>query len=74
MDIAGKFIVEMKSTPRPLTPRQGLRLVQAQLKKLHARVEDLADYLDLLEARERNAGKPTLTIDQVRQRLRLKKI
>lgn len=61
----------MKSTPRPLTPRQGLRLARAQLTKLQSQVEDLSDYLDVLDARRRNAGKPNLTLDQVRRRLQL---
>ncbi len=34
-------------------------------------MEDLNDYLDLLEARARNEGKPTFTTDEVRKQLGL---
>lgn len=33
-------------------------------------MEDLTDYLDLLEARARNQGKPTYSISEVKERLK----
>jgi hypothetical protein len=43
--------------------------VLKQINSLRAQMGDLNDYLDLLEARARNQGKPTLTTDQVRKKL-----
>ena len=42
-----------------------------QLSALRERMEDLNDYLDLLEARARNKGKRTCTKDEVRMQLGL---
>jgi hypothetical protein len=42
-----------------------------QISLLREQMEDLIDCLDLLEARARNKGKRTYTMDEVRKRLRL---
>jgi cell division protein FtsB len=42
-----------------------------QISALREQMEDLNDYLDLLEARARNKGKRTYTMDEVRKRLGL---
>ena len=45
--------------------------VLKQISSLREQMEDLNDYLDLLEARARNKGKPTFTTDEVRRQLGL---
>ena len=57
---------------KPKTTRQGRKIVLGQLRKLREEMENLQDYLDVLDARARNEGKPTYTTDQVRVRLGLK--
>lgn len=47
------------------------KTVLKQIGSLREQVEELGDYLDLLEARARNKGKPTFTTNQVRQKLGL---
>lgn len=42
-----------------------------QIFSLREQVEDLHDYLDLLEARARNKGKRTFTTEEVRKQLGL---
>jgi hypothetical protein len=42
-----------------------------QISALREQMEDLNDYLDLLEARARNKGKCTYTTDEVRKQLGL---
>ena len=41
------------------------------ISSLRAQMDDLNDYLDLLEARARNNGKRTFTTDEVRKKLGL---
>ncbi|HLX62085.1 MAG TPA: hypothetical protein VKX17_12460 [Planctomycetota bacterium] len=48
------------------------RYVLRQVAKLRHEIEALMDYLDLLDARARNLGKPRLTTAAVKQRLGLK--
>lgn len=43
--------------------------VLSQISSLREQVEDLHDYLDLLEARARNKGKRTFTTDEIRKQL-----
>jgi hypothetical protein len=43
-----------------------------QLKSLRDEIEDLTDYLDVLEARARDVGKVRLSQDQVKKRYGLK--
>ena len=43
-----------------------------QLKTLRDEIEDLTDYLDVLEARARDLGKARLSQDQVKKRYGLK--
>jgi len=45
--------------------------VISQISALREQMEDLNDYLDLLEARARNQGKRTYTMDEARKRLGL---
>jgi len=45
--------------------------VLKQIGSFREQMEDLNDYLDLLEARARNKGKPTFTTDEVRKKLSL---
>ena len=42
-----------------------------QISLLREQMEDLNDYLDLLEARARNQGKRTFTTEEVREQLGL---
>ena len=55
---------------KPAVKRQQ-KAVLKQISSLREQMEDLNDYLDLLEARARNQGKPTFTTDQVRKQLGL---
>ena len=43
----------------------------SQISALREQIDDLNDYLDLLEARARNKGKRTYTTDEVRKQLGL---
>jgi cell division protein FtsB len=45
--------------------------VITQISVLREQVEDLNDYLDLLEARARNKGKRVFTTEEVRKQLGL---
>ncbi|TMP91230.1 MAG: hypothetical protein E6L08_11660 [Verrucomicrobia bacterium] len=49
---------------------QTVRQKRQQLSEIRAEVEDLLDYLDVLEARAKDAGKPRLTHDQMKKRSR----
>ncbi len=53
------------------TPKRSEAFVQKRLSKLREELEDLTDYMDLLEARARNLGKPRYTTTEVRKRLGL---
>ncbi|HEY1716946.1 MAG TPA: hypothetical protein VGH42_01480 [Verrucomicrobiae bacterium] len=55
---------------KPVLKRQQ-KTVLKQIGSLREQMEDLNDYLDLLEARARNKGKPTFTTDEVRKQLGL---
>ena len=39
-----------------------------ELIAIRTEIEDLLDYLDILEARARDAGKPTMSHDEVKKR------
>jgi hypothetical protein len=56
--------------PKPVLKRQQKNVLK-QIVSLREQMEDLNDYLDLLEARARNQGKPTFTTEEVRKQLRL---
>lgn len=43
--------------------------VRKEISRLREELEDLTDYLDLLDARARNQGKPRLNMDAVRKQL-----
>ena len=47
------------------------KTVISQISSLREQMADLNDYLDLLEARARNKGKKTFTVDEVRKQLGL---
>jgi len=53
------------------TTKQSETVVRNRLAKLREELEDLTDYMDLLEARARNLGKPRYTTAEVRKRLGL---
>lgn len=46
-------------------------LAASKATSVREQMEDLSDYLDLLEARARNQGKPTFTTAEVRKQLGL---
>ena len=48
------------------------RYVARQVAKLRHEIADLTDYLDMLEARAKNLGKPRLSTAAMKQRLGLK--
>jgi len=45
------------------------KIIVRQISKLREQLEDLKDYLDLLEARARNKYKRTFTTKEVRKQL-----
>ena len=47
---------------------QSIRRKREQINALREELDDLNDYLDLLEARARDEGKPRLTHDEVKKR------
>jgi hypothetical protein len=47
-----------------------VRQKRRQLSEIREEVEDLLDYLNLLEARAKDAGKPHLSHDDVKKRYR----
>ena len=49
-----------------------IRQKREQLLGLREEIEDIIDYLDILEARARDAGKPRLTHAEVKKRYGLK--
>ena len=53
------------------TFRTQQRTVLKEISRLREQLEDLNDYLDLLDARARNQGKPRLSMDAVRKQLSL---
>ena len=55
---------------KPVLKRQQ-KAVLKQISSLREQLEDLNDYLDLLEARARNKGKPTFSTEEVRKQLGL---
>ncbi len=57
-------------------PKKGRRTaptaaLRRQLSRLREEMDDLSDYLDLLEARVRNSSKPRYTTAQIREQLGL---
>ena len=46
---------------------------RSEVSKLHEQLEDLEDYLDVLEARRKSAGKPTYTQSEMEKRYRREK-
>ena len=58
------------TTEKPSAKVQRKNVIN-QISSLREQVEDLNDYLDLLEARARNKGKRTFTTEEVRKQLGL---
>lgn len=46
--------------------------VLREIRKMREAMEDLTDYMDLLEARARNSAKPTYSMEEAKQRLGIK--
>ncbi|HMC24449.1 MAG TPA: hypothetical protein VKH14_03155 [Candidatus Udaeobacter sp.] len=61
----------MISTQKKTTFAKQKRRIVKEISRLREEVEDLMDYLDLLEARAKNKGKRTYTTDEVRSELGL---
>jgi cell division protein FtsB len=53
------------------TVKKQQKKVISQISSLREQVEDLHDYLNLLEARARNKGKRTYSTDDIRKQLGL---
>ena len=51
---------------------QSIQRKREQIKMLREELNDLNDYLDLLEARARDEGKPRLSHDDVKKRYAIK--
>jgi hypothetical protein len=51
--------------------KQEQKYVVQRIAELREELEDLIDYLDLLEARAQNLGKPRLSTEQVKKMLKL---
>ena len=61
----------MISTSKKSNLNRQQKNVLKQIVSLREQMEDLSDYLDLLEARARNKGKKTFSTDEVRRQLGL---
>jgi hypothetical protein len=61
----------MISTPKKPNFATQKRHVVKEISRLREEVEDLMDYLDLLEARAKNKAKRTYSTDEVRAQLGL---
>jgi cell division protein FtsB len=61
----------ISSPARKIAVKRQQKTVLRQISSLREQMEDLNDYLDLLEARARNQGKPTFSTDAVRKQLGL---
>ena len=51
--------------------KQEQKYVVQRIAELREELEDLIDYLDLLEARAQNLGKPRFNTEQVKKMLKL---
>lgn len=47
---------------------RAVRQKRRQLSEIREEVEDLLDYLDVLEARARDAGKPRISHEEIKKR------
>jgi len=47
-----------------------VRQKRREFSQIREEVEDLLDYLDLLEARAKDAGKPRISHDEIKKRYR----
>ncbi len=63
----------MNSTAtKPVREQKARRLAHGEMRKLRAEMEDLQDYLDLIEARVRDEGKPTISLAEAERRIKMK--
>ena len=69
-----EFTIALRHEFNRMDKDQDGRLARAELKRLRSRLEDLSDYVDLLEARRQNAGKPTFSTEEVLRRLHLRRL
>ncbi len=60
-----------KATSKRQAVKVTLRVLNAQMKRLQRRVEDLEDLRDLRSAMERNAGKPGIPWNEAKKQLGL---
>lgn len=61
----------MVSANKPVTNSVQRKRVLRQVSKLREEIADLMDYLDLLESRANDIGKPRCSTAEVRQKLGL---
>jgi cell division protein FtsB len=61
----------ISAPPRKSVLKRQQKTVLKQISSLREQLEDLNDYLDLLEARARNKGGPTFSTEEVRKQLGL---
>ena len=61
----------ISAPPQKPALKRHQKTVLKQIGSLREQMEDLNDYLDLLEARARNKGKRTFSTDEVRKQLGL---
>ena len=62
----------MISTTKKPTLNTQRKAMQTAVARLREEAEDLMDSIDLLEARARNLGKPTLSLAEAKKKLGLK--
>lgn len=61
----------MSSGIRVSSPKKAKMPVTKQLDMVKTQLEDLRDYVELLEARVENKGKPRYSLDEAKQKLQL---
>ena len=61
----------MISPATKAAPKAQRKAVLRQVSRLREEIQDLLDYLDLIEARAQNVGKPLYTTAEVRKKLGL---
>jgi hypothetical protein len=61
----------MSSLTVEKAPQKSRRQIQKQIRLVREQLSDLQDYLELLDARVRNNGKRTFSLEEVRQHLGL---
>ncbi len=64
-------MIKQREKPIFKTQQKSVLTVLKQICQVREQLEDLTDYLDLLEARARNQGKPRLSMEAVRKQVGL---